>query len=283
LSRIDFDWVKFLRWSNRYTLCECRLDLFRLLPNVLNFMCRQRRRLFTLLVLFNSIHFIVFSAVWTFSFFCLDLMVVASVAYLILTIARKEIFLEVLQILFTNIADVIALDNLGQVAMRLFIFLRARTKRLVIAYLLSNSFVFLLLIGGIIISVLILFKIFCFLIWVKILRLGRVIPCARGTIHILLGGLSIILRLKPVVFRVFISFILMEVFFLFSALIVVCRRYVVRLILTLLIRWTVILCICVVVPLFLVAVILCVLLWAWVIIGALFVVSFSVVVLFHVS
>jgi len=172
--------------------------------------------------------------------------------------------------------------------MRLFIFLRARTKRLVITYLLSNSFVFLLLIGGIIISVLILFWIFCFLIWVKILRLGRVIPCARGTIHILLGGLPIILRLKPVVFRVFISLILMEVFFLFSALIVVCRRYVVRrclvrLLLTLFIRWTVILCICVVVPLFLVAVILCVLLWAWVIIGALFIVSFSVVVLFHVS
>jgi len=66
-----------------------------------------------LLVLFNSIHFVVFSTVWTFSFFCLDLMVVASVAYLILTIARKEIFLEVLQILFTNVADVIALDNLG--------------------------------------------------------------------------------------------------------------------------------------------------------------------------
>jgi len=40
-------------------------------------------------------------------------MVVASVAYLILTIARKEIFLEVLQILFTNVANVIALDNLG--------------------------------------------------------------------------------------------------------------------------------------------------------------------------
>ena len=167
--------------------------------------------------------------------------------------------------------------------MRLFIFLRARTKRLVITYLLSNSFVFLLLIGGIIISVLILFWIFCFLIWVKVLRLGLVIPCARGTIHILLGGLPIILRLKPVVFRVFISLILMEVFFLFSALIVVCRRYVVRRCLTLFIRWTVILCICVVVPLFLVAVILCVLLLAWVIIGALFVVSFSVVVLFHVS
>ena len=66
-----------------------------------------------MLVLFNSIHFVVFSTVWTFSFFCLDLMVVASVAYLILTIARKEIFLEVLQILFTNVADVIALDNLG--------------------------------------------------------------------------------------------------------------------------------------------------------------------------
>lgn len=66
-----------------------------------------------MLVLFNSIHFVVFSTVWTFSFFCLDLMVVASVAYLILTIARKEIFLEVLQILFTNVANVIALDNLG--------------------------------------------------------------------------------------------------------------------------------------------------------------------------
>ena len=65
-----------------------------------------------MLVLFNSIHFVVFSTVWTFSFFCLDLMVVASVAYLILTITRKEIFVEVLQILFTNVAYVIALDNL---------------------------------------------------------------------------------------------------------------------------------------------------------------------------